>query len=192
MDIYGVRSLAVSPEGAVYTVSKRQSNAAESYFHATDPFAQTVQQLPDLTAPEVYESGNLAMQGMAFGHDGTLYGWDLAGKYYDGLNNVGFGLTTIDLETGVVTDVNPAIDDGDLDIGIQALEFAANGKLYAASIDGFFEVNALTGELIPINTSYGYPGIRGLGFIPEPATLAFLSLGGLALLRRRRVTWLRS
>ncbi len=78
-------------------------------------------------------------------------------------------------------------EGGGLDIPMD-IAFGPDGNLYVAawSTDGILRYDGATGQFIDVFApGDGLPGSNSLLFIPEPASLMLLVLGGLALGRRR-------
>jgi hypothetical protein len=131
-------------------------------------------ELSDGTGQLVGSTGFLNVAGLEYDPStDTLFAWDTTGTR---------GLITINTATGTGTDVS-LLAGGTLDI--QALAIGPDGNLFGAR-ENLYSVNASTGAFSLVS-NIG-EDIRGLAFvIPEPASAALLAMGGLALLRRRRV-----
>ncbi len=112
-----------------------------------------------------------SLQGLTSSLGGDLFAWD-----------VELGLVTIDLLTGLATDVN-GLEDGTP--FIQGISFIPDGTLLGAR-DELFQIDPVTGELTSVGAD-SYSNIRGLAFIPEPSTwmLLLLGMGALSLVARR-------
>lgn len=121
--------------------------------------------------------GFSGIQGLAFAPDGVLYAWDVAD-----------GLLTIDLLTGVATDINNSVA---ADANIQSLAFDASGVLYGARND-LFSIDLSTGisTLVGSGNSATFD-IRGIEtVIPIPPAVYLFSTGLLGLIgiaRRRKL-----
>jgi hypothetical protein len=173
-----VRGLAFSPEGTLFAIAGTADVARP--IHTIDP--QTG------VATLVGSTGLKGVCALAFSPDGTLYGWDIGDVNLAGA----VGLVTLDPLTGLATDVNPAVGDGNE--LIMSLGFGPDGTLYGAA-ESLFRVDMGTGELtlvgrlvIPPDEYFGAPS---LVWIPEPSTpTALLSLAAAAVVvhlsRRRR------
>jgi len=134
----------------------------------------------DTTSGDATSLGKLnvnGVQGLTFGPDGTLYGWEV-----NALGNgvLGYGLVTIDLHTLICADVDPAWNGH---TEILTLDFDGDGILYGCR-DFLYTVDPSTGDRTMVGAG-GFEDIRGMAYIPEPATLSLLALGGLVLIRRR-------
>ena len=112
---------------------------------------------------------------------GYVYGASVDGNYAVGMDYVGMERAAL---WGNLNDPNPAnwwvinLTTWANDHGILG-DFASLTRAYTMGIDG-------SGQLV-IGGTGSAGGTRGFILtIPEPATLAFLALGGLAMLRRRR------
>ncbi len=106
--------------------------------------------------------------GMATSPDGVVYAWDRVR-----------GLVILDPTGPSIIDVNSQIG-GSTDI--QSIEFSPDGRLFAAR-DALWEIDPRTAESTLIGSG-GYEDLRGIGWIPSPATL--LVLAPLVPLMRRR------
>ena len=129
------------------------------------------------------------LSAIEFGPDGVLYG-------------IGYGLYAINPVTGLTDRLTPLGEDvfppGDpVDNGFSeafcGLDFGVDGKLRAISrysVTGpgpsLYEIDPHTGQAIRVGGMSSVEGFfpAGIASIPEPATLALLGLGALALLRR--------
>ncbi len=156
------RGLAISPKGILYGLFSGNELRTIEPATGETTFVATVD-IP-------------LIESFAFAPDGTLYaGTDNGGKLY-----------TIDVDTGsssfIAETICPDID---------ALTYAPDGFLYAAdsragTVADLYRIDPLTGESFNLGTT-GITELNGLLAIPEPATFLLLSLGGMALLRSRRM-----
>ena len=147
-----------------------------------DPFLETLR-----TVSLVSFSSNSG------GEDGRPSGFNDAGqlafrlRFTDGSEGI-FVANTVAAALGLAGDYNDSgsVEQGDLDLvlnnwgGPRTAGFVANA-------DGFTTANVDQEELDRVLNNWGSsnaPSFEGSA-VPEPATLALLSLGGLAMLRRR-------
>lgn len=119
------------------------------------------------------------ISALDFGPDGILYGWE-AGRG----DGIGHGLVSMDVSTGVATDIGTAAP-GAL-TQVLTLAFDQAGNLYGAA-RRLHEVDVHTGEILSSGELASRSSIRGLQFVlvDEPATIALL-LGALTFARLRR------
>lgn len=112
---------------------------------------------------------------MKIGPDGNVYivGGNSTVQRYDGLTGADLGGVTI-----------PGIADS------SGLAFAPNGDLYVADhrSAGIYHLDGQTWDLIRVIDSQGAhtSGSWSMVVTPEPATISFLAIGALPVLRRRR------
>jgi len=113
------------------------------------------------------------------GAAGYVYGASTDGRYAVGMDYVGMEKAVLwDTQLGTVTDLTTYATNA----GILGAFTGNLRRAYSVGVNGLGQ---------PVITGYGYaPSIQTgyTGFvltIPEPATLSFLALGGLAMLRRR-------
>jgi hypothetical protein len=110
--------------------------------------------------------------------DGSLYGGDSTHGQLAKLNPV----------TGVRTDVAVAGLPSGVAFGASWWDASA-GHLFAYRNDGsssrIYEIDVLTNTLVDDWSAPGSTRNDGAYYVPEPATMGLLSLGGVALLRRR-------
>ena len=132
--------MAFSPDGRLFVLN----NSSPDDLYILDP--QTG------LGTRVGSTGRTALQGLTFGADGTLYGWD-----------IGAGLFTLDQATGLATDVSPAIGANQ---DIQCLATGPDGTLYGAHRD-LFTIDPSTGEATLL-VDFGNAGIRGMEFDTGP------------------------
>jgi hypothetical protein len=105
----------------------------------------------------VGNTGQSGVQGIAFSHYGTLYGWD-----------VSFGLVKIDSTTGLATLVDPAPPGGRTDI--QGLSFGPGDTLFGVgggvggtSPGSLYTIDLTTGKTTLIGSG-SYSDSRGIAF----------------------------
>jgi len=164
---------AFSPSGQLYATAGATAITTPQDLRIIDPTDGSYTDVGALWGDGIHS------QGLAFSPGGVLYGvspHSITGGDYD--------LFTIDLNDAEMHLIGTHTGD----IG-QSIAFTPTGDLYA--IGGapggsqFARLNPATGAVI--GTVYTFPGdYRGLALIPEPATVWLLTLGGLAILRRRR------
>ena len=170
--INGVRGLAFSANDELYSII----DTGDPWYIGPDSLATI-----DTSNGEVTyfgATGLTGIQGLAFSQDEVLYGWDL-----------GEGLVTIDLLTGVATDVNPEVGGG----YIQTLDFDQYGTLFGGG-GSLYEIDLLSGDYSVVDTL----GFSGRGIVlqdgstptptPEPATIFLFGTGlvGFARVGARR------
>ncbi len=121
-----------------------------------------------------YIDGYLDASGLTFDNSGTLYALDTYGER----------LITLDTSNA---DILSSVPLG----AVAGMTFnPATGLMYVA--DGYddgtkmlYTLDPDTGVLTEIGSTGLPDGLAGLAFIPEPATLSFLLLCGLTMVRRR-------
>jgi hypothetical protein len=150
-----------------------------------DPATVTVQ----LGATAAIDSTDVILLNNAFQHvTGTAAAWtgsvfNLAGDDGDGPNNVDLSAPDGAIHTGTFAEdllkgkINSQFWGGYLGNGTFTIRTIANQILDFGSVGG------VEGAFSPV-TAWGTVRVKIL--IPEPSTIAFLALGGLAALRRRR------
>lgn len=158
-----VRGLAIDSTGTMYAAND------ESF----DDYLYTIN-IDTGAGTLVGAMSNSDMQGLAFDGSDTLYAWA-----------VGFGgaagLHTVDTTTGSATDVDGSVgSNGD----IQGIDFGPGGTLYGAH-DALYTIDTSTGAQTLVGSG-DYSGVRGIGVVPEPASMIALALGASALVVRRR------
>jgi hypothetical protein len=165
--------MAFSPDGAAYAVNGGVTVPALLSVNLTTGAASVI---------EFFEDRN-DFGGLGWRSDGLLIGLDSTTN----------ALLTIDPATAAVTTIEETVDPvGSL--GGMALSGATGYIVTAgplAAIPGsnsLYSFDLMTGEQFLIrdyeNEILGN-GLSGLAFIPEPASLALLGFGALAVLRRR-------
>ena len=131
--------------------------------------------------------GSLA--GAAFDPGGTLYMADHTNSNLYRFANLGAGDATADDATFVgdlgalgldrPTGMTFALDNGEIKLFVVESS-STSTALYVVDLVSFGVDTVVMADSLPL-------GIGGLaGIVPEPGTLALLSLGGLAVIRRRR------
>jgi hypothetical protein len=170
------QATAVSGDGtAVFGQSPIAGSGAVNFPYKYNVAGATITALPLLPG----STGSVSV--------GYVYGASADGRYAVGMDYVGMEKAALwDTVNGTVLDLTTYITD--------------NGLLYDAN--GGWTGNLRRAYTVGVN-ALGQPVIGGMGIyyatgstvaltrgfiltIPEPATLSFLALGGLALLRRRR------
>ncbi len=95
------------------------------------------------------------------------------------------GLSTVDITSGVVTDVNPSVGDG----GWTGLAYDG-GVLYGVLGNSLYSIDTSTGAETLIGSdgliSGSYNALAPLAAVPEPAMLGLLAPLGLMFYRRRQ------
>jgi DNA-binding beta-propeller fold protein YncE len=119
------------------------------------------------------------LSAMAFDDGGTLYAIDTTGELLLTLNKSNAQIITsvpLSRPLGAVAgmDFHPDSD----------VLYVADG--FTAGTDLLFTLDVNTGILTEVGPTGLANGLAGLEFVPEPATLALLLIGGLPLIRRRR------
>lgn len=147
---------------------------------AGEDFLITVDMNTGAAQPAIGGTGFNLIQDLAIDPaDGTLFGVDRAQNK----------LVTIDKTTGAATEV------GDLGFGnVGGLDFnPATGALFGvdAGADVLLSIDKTTGQATQIGADFALRGsdadrrIEGIVFIPEPASMGMMLLGGAILLSRR-------
>jgi hypothetical protein len=113
------------------------------------------------------------INGLGFGSDGTLFanGFTLSGTSVNGAYSL---LFTLDLSSGLATEVGPHGVNVGRQLNYSGLTFGADGTLYSlgstsASAQGLYSVNPATGAATVIGDTVIHFGVDGgLAFAPEP------------------------
>lgn len=164
---YGdIRAMAFAPasDTQLYVIDGGGSSISKLYLFdlSTTTNNDTTRKLIGLT-------DGYGVQGMTFGANGVLYGWV-----------VDVGLVTIDPETAHVTILNPNRTGAD----IQTLFLSPDGRLFGAR-DALYEIDPASGATTYIvSMGDGTLDIRGMEFIPTPASA--LVFGTAIIWARRR------
>lgn len=179
LDVYDVRGLAFAPDGTLYATVLPDEPALQRLYTINVATGH---------ATLVGLHNHIGVQGLTFAADGTLYGW-----------GVWAGLLRISLLDGATLDVNGV--DPEPDSFLQTLFVGPDGSLMGAGRNGALgtaiaTVDSATGAA----TALGYlsmpPGLppwandmRGMEWIPEPASASLLALGLCCASARLRVAW---
>ncbi len=148
--------------------------------------------IPALLSMDLTTGDATVIQMLADRHDFAGLGWRSDGLLI-GLDSTSNSLMTIDPVTAAVSTleaVGPTIGSiGGMALGSNIGYFVTAGPLATnAGSNSLYSFDPFTGDQVFIanyeNQIFG-SGFSGLTFVPEPATLALLSVGGIALLRRR-------
>ncbi|MFO1054611.1 MAG: hypothetical protein U1F36_20500 [Planctomycetota bacterium] len=146
-----VRAMAVRRDGRLYAIQNgggTTGTTVPDLLYAIDPNNGAATLIGSTSA-------FVGIQGLAFGANNVLYGWD-----------TNAGLVTISMATGATTDVNPAVG---ATVDIQALGFAPGNVLYGAR-NALYRIDTATGVPTLIGSG-GYTDLRGLEFVPGPKIL---------------------
>ena len=135
-----VRGLAFAPDGTLYAIDDG-GIAMPDILYTIDP-------MTGATSP-IAATAHARIQGFAIDQSGAAFAWDTES-----------GLLSVDLATGVTTDVNGQMD-GTRDIG--ALTFSVDGQLYGCGYM-LFTLDRTSGARTIVGWG-GYMDIRGLAFI---------------------------
>jgi hypothetical protein len=114
-----------------------------------------------------------AVYGLAFDQNGQLFGTTNDSELISINTGSGAGNLIDDLPAGSYFDLASRPSD--------------NTMFVAESFgNDFYTLNTANGDLTTVGPYGSSTNIVGLAFIPEPASVALIGLGGLSLLRRRR------
>ena len=168
-------AIAFSPSGGAYAVNGGAT-------------------VPALLSLDLLTGDATVINSFADRHDINGLGWRSDGVLI-GLDNTDDALLAIDPLTAGVTvidQIGSAVGTvGGMAMGQAGNFFVTAGPLAAIpGSNSLYSFDPFTGDYVFI-ASYENQilanGFSGLAFIPEPATLALLTVGGLAILRRRSV-----
>lgn len=155
-----IRGLAFSPAGTLFAIANE-----------TGPSLLVTIDLTTGASTHVGSLSRESLQSLEFSPDGILYSYDTGTS--------GIGLVTINPTNAVVTDVNPVISGGTVDL--QSLAFAADGTLIGGGQFALYTVNQRTGETT-LRGGNGFHDVRGIAFLPIPeATTLSLAILGLVM-----------
>ena len=152
--IGGISGLAFGPLDVLYA-------ANDSSVPGVGPKDLHVIDLATGSAPLIGPIGYSGVSALAYGK-GQLWAWD----NNNSATGNGVGLITIDVNTGLGTDVNPAIHAG-ASGGILTLTFSPSGVLYGCN-DKLFVLDTSNGWWTSVGFGPAAFGLRGLEFL-EPA-----------------------
>jgi hypothetical protein len=170
-----VAAMAFAPDGKLYFTNHIPALGGDTRPIISDLY---VADLDSGDFERIGSTGFGQIQGLAFGPDSILYGFD-EGTGHEPRNGVGVGLVAIDLETGAATDLDPLVDG--FASQIQTIEFDALGNLYGAR-DVLYRLDPGSGAILSGQTIAQFADIRGMAFaVPEPSTLSLVCAGMLAL-----------
>jgi len=166
--------LAFSPDGTAYAVNGG----------ATVPFLLTLNlSTGQATVVHSFE-GRHDIAGLGWRSDGFLIGLDSTDNSLLTIDPLTAAVTTIDDVAAIVGGVGGMALNGNLGVFVTAGPLAIR-----PGSNELYRFDPLTGEQFFIG-SFDQRilgrGFSGLSFVPEPATLGLLALGGLAMMRRRR------
>lgn len=157
---YGAKSMAFAPDGTAYVLSSGNVDAMLYSIDVNTGATTEVATLPpytNVTAFAIDTAGN----GIA---------WSTASNW----------LIHIDLTDGSTTSL------GHLPGAFQAFDYGPDGILYASSLVGIYTIDVVNFDATFLGYFENISSMYGFAVIPEPATLLFLTIGMLGLLRRRR------
>jgi hypothetical protein len=165
--------MAYSPAGVAYAVNGGVTVPALLTLNLGSGLASVVSSF----------SGRHDFAGLGWRSDGVLIG-------LDSTDNALLAINPANASFSVLEEVGPAIGTvGGMALGSNVGYFVTAGPL--ATIPGsnsLYSFDLITGEQFFIANYEDQilgSGFSGLTFVPEPATLGLLTIGGLALLRRR-------
>ncbi len=160
-----VRGMAVAPNGTMFVINNGGSTTIVDELWSVN--------IGTGASTFVGTMGLPNFQGLSFEPGGTLFAWSIFQ-----------GLHTVNVATGLATDVNTGFNNGGFDI--KAIDFAGDGTLFGAR-DELYTIDSTTGIPTLIGSG-GYSNLRGIAVIPEPSTALLLASGiaALAVGRGRR------
>jgi MYXO-CTERM domain-containing protein len=156
--------ITLGPDDNLYVACRGNSTVIR-----VDPQTATITDfIPSISQP----------RNVVFGPDGNLYVTRHDNRSVERYNG----------QTGEFIDVFVDPQSGGL-ANPQGLIFPGDGYLYVANAGGVHRYDAVTGNFDSVFCDDPLlEGSKDILFIPEPATMTLLALGGLALLRRRRTS----
>lgn len=168
----GTAVATLNPAKSVCSLAARADGSLYGIELQTTPQIFTINRQ---TGRCTYASGAFGpfTSGMEFGPDGFLYGYDRDP-----------GLMRLDLSKGgYAVDVNPAVNG--VSNSFLTIAFAPNGELYGAN-NALHRIDRYTGESTFVASIDVLVGLRGMVFLPEPATWSLMAMAGVMVVRRRR------
>lgn len=157
---YGAKSMAFAPDGTAYVLNSVDDDVMLYSIDVNTGATTEVVTLPPYTHVTAF----------AIDTAGNGIAWSTASNW----------LIHIDLTDGSTTSL------GHLTGTFQAFDYGPDGILYASSEGGIYTIDVANLDATFLGNFENTSSMYGFTVIPEPATLLFLTLGMLGLLRRRR------
>lgn len=176
-NVVSIRALAVSPAATLFAANNPPAGSVtvETELYTLDPVSGV--------AELVGQTGLEGLQALTFSPGGTLYGWSGGGL----TGAIRPGLVILDPATGLASDVDPAVDDQDLNL--QSITFGLDGStLFGVTNNDLYTIDLASGAATLVGSG-AYSDIRGLAaVIPLPPAVWLFGSGVLALsgLSRRK------